>query len=644
MSNPQKRSVLAGLLTTVLVLGLGAVLVPTASADPASPADEQYRPYLHYTPESNWMNDPNGLVYYKGAYHLFYQYNPSGTGWGNMSWGHATSSDLLHWTEQPVAIPQTFNAGGTSIEDIFSGSIVVDTDNTSGFGTTDNPPLVAIYTSAYTGAHPSLAGRQAQSLAYSVDDGATWVKYVGNPVVDRNSNNFRDPKVFWYSGPAGDYWVMAAVEAVDHRVVLYKSDDLKSWQHLSDFGPANSVGGIWECPDLFPLAVDGDPDNTKWVLVVNLNPGAVAGGSGGQYFVGDFDGVTFTSESTVSAAELPEGTLLNGFDNGTYGGWTVNNEPGNWANGPWGSAPASGSLPGQNPVSGFVGNGLVNSFLDVDWPKGTIESPGFTIDSDYVNFLVGGGNHPHIPDSQTGNDPPAGTLLFQGFEFASGNLADAGWTLTGDFEPARNPSTVGGEFYIGNKRINTFEGGPNADNSVGSLTSPTFVIDDSFVSFLIGGGRRTDGTLEAQLLIDGQPVRTATGKESGALDWQHWDVDELIGQTATFRILDQATGGWGHLTLDHVVMGPDPAQVRTDETTVNLVVDGEVVRSATGANSESLDWTSWYVREFAGKTATHPHRRQQPRRLGPHSRRPVHDLGHAGADAARELRLARLGA
>ena len=210
-----------------------------------------------------------------------------------MSWGHATSADLLHWDEQPVAI------ACDEQEAIFSGSAVLDKTNTSGFGTPDNPPLVAIYTSAYSPASRS-SGRQAQSLAYSTDDGATWTKYAGNPVLDRASADFRDPKVFWYDGDAGSYWVMVAVEATDREVVLYKSADLKTWEYLSTFGPANATGGVWECPDLFELPVDGDAGNTKWVLVVNLSPGGIAGGSGGQYFIGTFDGVTFASETTVT--------------------------------------------------------------------------------------------------------------------------------------------------------------------------------------------------------------------------------------------------------------------------------------------------------------------------------------------------------
>ncbi|WP_411373456.1 glycoside hydrolase family 32 protein [Arthrobacter sp. MPF02] len=270
---------------------------------PAAPASGQFRPKFHYTAGRNWLNDPNGLVYLNGTYHLFYQHNPFGTDWGNMSWGHATSSDLRTWEEQPVAIPCDAQ------EAIFSGSAVFDAHNTTGFGTADAPPLVAIYTSAYSDASP-LAGRQAQSLAYSLDEGRTWTKYQGNPVLDRASADFRDPKVFWYDGGAGSYWVMVAVEAVQRQVVLYKSADLKSWEYLSTFGPANATGGVWECPDLFELPVDGDPEDTRWVLVVNINPGGIAGGSAGQYFVGGFDGVSFRSGSTVTEGLQEDSTRM----------------------------------------------------------------------------------------------------------------------------------------------------------------------------------------------------------------------------------------------------------------------------------------------------------------------------------------------
>lgn len=284
----------------------------SSKEDPAAMAsaltvDSRFRPEYHFTAARNWLNDPNGLLYSNGIYHLFYQHNPEGADWGNMSWGHATSADLVHWDEQPAAILCDAQ------EAIFSGSAVVDVHNTSGFGTGETAPLVAIYTSAYSAGSP-LAGRQAQSLAYSTDDGATWLKYAGNPVLDRASAEFRDPKVFWYDGGVESYWVMVAVEALGREVLLYKSADLLAWEYLSTFGPANATGGVWECPDLFELPVDGEPGTTKWVLVVNLNPGGIAGGSGGQYFVGEFDGVRFRSESTVTEGMQEDGSRM-----GEYG-------------------------------------------------------------------------------------------------------------------------------------------------------------------------------------------------------------------------------------------------------------------------------------------------------------------------------------
>lgn len=264
-------------------------LTPTSTAA----TTDSYRPALHFTAKDTWLNDPNGLIFHDGVYHLYYQNNPLGNVWGNMSWGHATSTDLLTWTEHPVAIACDEN------EDIFSGSIVHDRHNTSGFGTGSTAPLVAIYTSAFKPGSLH-EGVQAQSLAYSLDGGYSWTKHGGNPVLNRGSAEFRDPKVIWYDGGADSYWVMVAVEATDFQVVLYKSRDLKSWELLSTFGPANATGGVWECPDLFPLPVDGDPENVKWVLTVNLNPGGPNNGSAGQYFIGDFDGTTFTSASTVT--------------------------------------------------------------------------------------------------------------------------------------------------------------------------------------------------------------------------------------------------------------------------------------------------------------------------------------------------------
>ena len=237
---------------------------------------------LHFTPPRNWMNDPNGLLFRDGRFHLFFQYNPLGVDHAQLSWGHASSTDLVHWDDHPVAI--RFDDD----EEIFSGSIVVDEARTTGLGTDGAPPLIAFYTSMW-----KRTGRQSQSIAYSVDGGTTWTKYADNPVLDRDSANFRDPKVIRWQGDGESHWVMVAVEAVDRQVVLYRSDDLLTWEFLSTFGPVGAVGGDWECPDLFPLRVDGTGD-VHWVLLVSLNPGGIAGGSGTQYFVGDFDGRSFT--------------------------------------------------------------------------------------------------------------------------------------------------------------------------------------------------------------------------------------------------------------------------------------------------------------------------------------------------------------
>lgn len=249
-----------------------------------SPCDyytEKYRPQFHYSPKKNWMNDPNGLVYYKGKYHMFYQYNPYGNEGGNTSWGHAVSQDLVHWKELPVALmPDDLGL-------IFSGSVVVDKCNTSGFFKEHSGGLVAIYTNA--------GETQQQSIAYSTDEGLTWTKYKRNPVIPNPGiTDFRDPKVIWYEKECK--WVMAL--AAGDRILFYSSKNLKDWEYMSQFGKnEGSHGGVWEVPDLFELPVDGNPNCSKWILKVDINPGAVAGGSGGQYFIGKFDGTRFINEN-----------------------------------------------------------------------------------------------------------------------------------------------------------------------------------------------------------------------------------------------------------------------------------------------------------------------------------------------------------
>ena len=257
---------------------------------------EKYRPQFHYTPRINWMNDPNGLVYYEGKYHLFHQYNPFGNRWGYMSWNHAVSDDLVHWEHRPVAIPY----GKEEEEAIFSGSAVVDHSNTTGFGDGTRPPLVAIYTSHYTRDDGSTW--QAQSLAYSVDGGETFTKYKDNPVIEFDDPDFRDPKVIWME--ESEQWVMVVALPRQYKVQFYASDNLIDWEFLSDFGPAGATGGIWECPDLFPLAVDGYPNNKRLVLHVDINPGSIAGGSGSQFFIGDWDGEKFIPDEAISKDEV----------------------------------------------------------------------------------------------------------------------------------------------------------------------------------------------------------------------------------------------------------------------------------------------------------------------------------------------------
>ena len=267
---------------TLLALAVAASCLGAGVGSRAEGPDDR-RPSYHFTPPKNFINDPNGLVYLDGEYHLFYQHNPEGDRWGHMSWGHAVSRDLARWEHLPVALRE--EAGVM----IFSGSAVFDGRDTSGLGRAGSPPLVAVYTG-------DGRGRQTQNLASSVDRGRTWAKFAGNPVLDVGSNAFRDPKVFRHA-PTGR-WVMATVLADERKVRLWGSADLKRWEKLSDFGPAGSTKGVWECPELFEVPVEGgDASEARWVLKVDVNDGAPAGGSGGQYFVGRFDGTVFTPEA-----------------------------------------------------------------------------------------------------------------------------------------------------------------------------------------------------------------------------------------------------------------------------------------------------------------------------------------------------------
>ena len=234
---------------------------------------ERFRPRYHHTPLYGWMNDPNGMFYKDGVWHLYYQYNPYGSQWENMSWGHSTSRDLIHWDAQPLAIESDWLGA------IFSGSAIVDKDHTTGFG---RNAVVAMYTSA--------GAAQTQSIAYSTDSGQTFTKYAGNPVITFNAPDFRDPKVFWHE-PTSKWMV---VLAVGQEVQFYSSKNLKEWKYESSFGREyGNHDGVWECPDMLCFG-------EKWVLLLNINPGGPFGGSATQYFVGRFDGHTFTCEDNPS--------------------------------------------------------------------------------------------------------------------------------------------------------------------------------------------------------------------------------------------------------------------------------------------------------------------------------------------------------
>jgi fructan beta-fructosidase len=261
------------------------------TTDPVAQYTEQYRPQVHFSPASGWMNDPNGMVFFEDEYHLFYQYYPDSTVWGPMHWGHAISTDLIHWKNFPIALYPD------SLGFIFSGSAIVDVNNTSGFGKEGKPAMVAIFTlHDMKGQKAGKKDIESQGIAYSTDRGRTWTKYENNPVLKSpGTPDFRDPKVSWNAETKK--WIMTL--AVGDHVSFYSSPDLKKWALESEFGKGiGAHGGVWECPDLFQLPVSDKADQKKWVLIVNINPGGPNGGSATQYFVGEFDGHKFTNEST----------------------------------------------------------------------------------------------------------------------------------------------------------------------------------------------------------------------------------------------------------------------------------------------------------------------------------------------------------
>jgi fructan beta-fructosidase len=266
-----------------------AILACFMSSLAQKPYDEPFRPQVHFSPKTGWMNDPNGLVYFRGIYHLFFQYYPDSIVWGPMHWGHAVSRDLVHWKQEAIALfPDKLGY-------IFSGSVVIDSTNSSGFGINKKIPMVAVFTQHDPAGEKAATNFfQNQSIAFSLDNGNHWTKYTANPVLKTPGlKDFRDPKVIWYEEQ--QKWIM--VLAAGDRVLIYSSKNLKTWSRESEFGSRTGAhGGVWECPDLIPFIMDG---KKIWLLVVSINPGGIQGGSGTQYFTGDFDGHHFVSNDTA---------------------------------------------------------------------------------------------------------------------------------------------------------------------------------------------------------------------------------------------------------------------------------------------------------------------------------------------------------
>lgn len=381
------KSVLSLIISTALV---GCSMNQTSSFPVSAPSiveadrDEDYRPQIHFSPREKWMNDPNGMFYLDGEYHLFFQHNPNESVWGPMHWGHAVSKDLVHWEERPIALYP--DEQGT----IFSGSAVVDWKNSSGLGSDDTPPIIALYT--YHNAEMEKQGRidhQTQALAYSLDKGQTWQKYSGNPVIENPGiKDFRDPKVMWHEPT--QKWVMVLAQK-DH-IGFYSSDNLIDWSLESTFGEEiGSHGGVWECPELLLMPIEGT-DESRYVLLVSISPGGPNGGSATQYFVGDFDGKKFVLDSewekelTPTVATFPSGKVFDDFENG-ISQWTNKGTA-------FSSAPANGGHVNQPPPTGYTGSYLINSFADEDRATGSLTSELFTISEKFINFRIGGGHHP----------------------------------------------------------------------------------------------------------------------------------------------------------------------------------------------------------------------------------------------------------
>ncbi|GIM30378.1 levanase [Clostridium polyendosporum] len=505
--------------------------------------NEVYRPQYHYTPDTGWMNDPNGMVYYKGEYHLFYQYYPNSTVWGPMHWGHAVSKDLVNWTQEPISLYPDKNG------DIFSGSVVVDWNNSSGFfnDTPDKTGLVALFTNACG------AGGQEQSIAYSKDNGKTWTEYSANPVIpNQGTGDFRDPKVSW--DDTHKKWVMTL--AVQNRVEFYTSSNLKNWTKSGEFGRQGqgSHAGVWECPDLFQLPVDGQTGKSKWVLLLSLGASATvdsppAGGSGMMYFVGDFDGNTFTADpqytvtNNVGNNDLVKGyDLMPGDSVRVYDSQTGGNKLGE------GTVPANQSSVSVQ-LTKDLGTNKGKAWISVvkDGKEQNRQEKDYDAEKAAINSGISG----------TTEVPAGQDITNAGFE--TGNLT--GWTATGTEWSNKNITDIttwwGGLFNRSGKYhclgyIDPATGGLG-DAGTGTLESSEFTLGgNGQINFLVAGGDDVKNLYVTLETADGNELSQfkASGANSESYRRIVWDASAYIGQKLRIKVVDKSTGGWGHLNVD----------------------------------------------------------------------------------------------
>ena len=379
---------------------------------------ERYRPQYHFTPKQGWVGDPDGLIRYRGTYHLFW-------------WGHATSTDLVYWQEQHWPMK-----GDDHSFMYYTGSVVVDEANTGGWGTPEQPAMIAIYT-----AHEREGGLENQRISISTNY-SDFHYYEGNPVLNLNSKSFRDPDVFWHEPTQS--WIMVITLPDERKIQFYASSDLTSWRYLSAFGPMAAQAPLWETPCLFQLPINGDTNVMKWVLTCSLGPNRM------QFFVGDFDGRSFmvdaTDQSYLTKGKGLEGQVWEDFEGRTISQWSVSGEA-------FGEGPG-GEVAGVPTAMGYLGRGVGNSSVGGTQHSGSLKSPVFTIDRNCINFLIGGGNYPR--------------------------------------ETCLN------------------------------------------------------------LLVSGQVVRTATGRNSPHMTWAGWDVSEFKGQEARLSLQDSSAEKWGYVAVDHI--------------------------------------------------------------------------------------------